>query len=247
MSRRRKTSRGNPAASPQGDSAPEEAARKDAPRGLRAHREAKRQGRSISQEPQRRAADFKDGFLSEANQRATEGVSSNPKLLVYALLGVAVFMFIYLHLYALPQMTYFAGGFAMPDARLMGYDAGDVERLRSVMDETGTGQLNFLHKTAGIIFPVSFALASWAVAGLVMRRGVLRWVLVGAAVVFAALDITENFLIDRILTMDPLDEGLVAASSALTVVTWGLLILVGAVVIGAVIMSIVKSSVPPRT
>lgn len=189
---------------------------------------------------------MREGFLSEANQRAAEGTASNPKLLVYALLGVALFMFIYLHLYALPQMTYFAGGFSMPDARLIGYDAADISRLRNVMDETATGQLNFLHKTAGIIFPVSFALATWAVAGLVMRRGALRWVLVGAAAVFAVLDITENFLIDRILTMETLDEGLVTLSSSLTVISWALLVLVGAVVIGSVIMSIVRNSVRAR-
>ena len=143
-------------------------------------------------------------------------------------------------------MTYFAGGFSMPDARLMGYDAGDIERLRNVMDETGTGQLNFLHKTAGVIFPVSVALSTWAVAGLVMRRGVFRWVLVAAAALFAVVDITENVLIDRILTQDPLDEGLVAASSSLTVVSWALLVVVGAAVIGTMIMSIVKSSMRQR-
>lgn len=188
----------------------------------------------------------RDGFLTEANQRAAEGTTSNPKLLVYALLGVAVFMFIYVHLYALPQMTYFAGGFSMPDARLMGYDAADIDRLRNVMDDSGTGQLNFLHKTAGIIFPISFGLATWAVAGLVMRRGAFRWVLVAAAALFAVLDITENFLIDRILTMETLDDGLVTISSTLTVASWVLLILVGCSVIGAVIMNIVKSSVRQR-
>ena len=187
------------------------------------------------------------GLRSAADRRAAAGTTSNPKLLVYALLGVAAFMFIYLHLYALPQMTHFSGGFAMPDARLMGYDAADIERLRNVMDETATGQLNFLHKTAGIVFPVFFALATWAVAGLVMRRGVFRWVLVAAAVLFAVVDITENVLIDRILTRDPLDEGLVAASSSLTVASWALLVLVGAAVIGTVIMNIVKASVRPRT
>lgn len=189
---------------------------------------------------------LRDGFRSSADRRAAEGTTSNPKLLVYALLGVTVFMFIYLHLYTLPQMTHFAGGFAMPDARLMGYDAGDIDRLRSVMDETATGQLNFLHKTAGIIFPVSVALSTWAVAGLVMRRGVFRWVLVAAAALFAVVDITENVLIDRILTMETLDDGLVTISSTLTVASWVLLILVGCSVIGAVIMSIVKSSVRQR-
>lgn len=182
------------------------------------------------------------GLFGEANRRAAERRASNPKLLVYALLGVTVFMFVYLHLYAMPQMTHFAGGFSMPGTRLTGYSLEDIERLRGVMDSTAIGQLNFLHTTAGVIFPISLFLASWAVAGLVMRRGVLRWCVVGAAGLFAAVDITENILIDRILTMEPLDSGLVALSSALTSGSWVMLMLVSAAVIGSVVMSIVQSS-----
>lgn len=184
----------------------------------------------------------RDRLLSQANRRAGEAGASNPKLLVYALLGVTVFMFVYLHLYAMPQMTYFAGGLSMPGARLMGYDVEDVERLRGVMDSTATGQLSFLHKTAGIIFPLFLFLSSWAVAGLVMRRRVLRWCVVGAAGLFAVVDITENFLIDRILTMEPLDPGLVALSSALTSASWVMLLLVAAAVVGTMVMTIVQSS-----
>lgn len=236
MSKRRKKVRGNPAKVPETPHAPGQ------PGGLRAFREARRQGRDISTTPQRRD-DVQDGYLSDASHRAGEGTDSNPHLLLYALLGLMAFLFAYLHLYALPQMNYFAGGFSMPDTRLFGYSVEDIERLRNVMDSDGTGQLSFLHRTAGILFPISFFLASWAVVGLVMRSRFFRWAVLAGAAVFAVVDITENFLIDRILTMEPLDEDLVAVSSGFTVASWALLVILGAVVIGSVVMNLIRQGV----
>ncbi|GAA1139336.1 hypothetical protein [Nesterenkonia lutea] len=236
MSKRRKKVRGNPAVrrvqpGPVGQ-----------PGGLRAFREARRAGQDASVAPQRRD-DVKDGYLSAANRRAAEGADSNPHLLLYSLLGVMVLLFAYLHLYALPQMNYFAGGFSMPDTRLFGYSVEDIERLRSVMDSDGTGQLSFLHRTAGILFPISFLLFSWAVVGLVMRRGIFRWIVLAGAGIFAVVDIAENFLIDHILTMEPLEDGMVALASGFTVASWTLLLIVGAVVIGSVLMGLIREGV----
>lgn len=236
MSKRRKKVRGNPSREA---TKPEPAGTQG---GLRAFRQARREGRDISAAPKRRNQ-ARDGYLSEASRRAGEGTDSNPQLLLYALLGLTVFLFAYLHLYALPQMNYFAGGFSMPDARLFGYSTEDIARLRNVMDSDATGQLNFLHRTAGMLFPLSFLLASWAVVGLVMRRGVFRWIVLAGAVLFAAVDIAENFLIDRILIMEPLDEGLVALSSGFTVTSWALLVLLGAAMVGSVVMSLVRQGV----
>ncbi|GAA1166796.1 hypothetical protein [Nesterenkonia sandarakina] len=242
MSKRRKKVRGNPAREP---TQPEASGSPGAAGGLRAFRQARREGRDISTTPQRRD-DVRPGYLSEASQRAGAGTDSNPHLLLYALLGLMAFLFAYLHLYALPQMNYFAGGFSMPDSRLLGYSVEDIERLRNGMDADGTGQLSFLHRTAGILFPLSFLLASWAVVGLVMKRGVIRWIVLSGAVLFAAVDITENFLIDRILTMEPLDPGLVAVSSVFTVTSWALLMILGVVVLGSVVMSLIRQGVERR-
>ncbi|MCH8560656.1 hypothetical protein LTH96_09610 [Nesterenkonia sp. LB17] len=239
MSKRRKKVRGNPAREA---TEPESTGAPGTPGGLRAFRQARREGRDISTTPKRRD-DVQDGYLSAASQRAGEGTDSNPHLLLYALLGLTALLFAYLHLYALPQMNYFAGGFSMPDSRLLGYSVDDIERLRNVMDSDGTGQLSFLHRTAGILFPLFFLLSSWAVVGLVMRRGLLRWLVLAGAVIFAAVDITENFLIDRILTMESLDAGLVAAASWFTVVSWALLIILGAAVVGSVVMSLLRKGV----
>ncbi|GAB3190692.1 hypothetical protein [Nesterenkonia suensis] len=222
MSRRRKTTRGNPAAGSESTSGEPRADRPRRPRP-----------RSMGG----------GGIIAEANQRAADDSQANPTLLVYALLGTTVFLFIYLHLIALPQMTQFTGGFAMPDARLTGYDVSDIERLRSVMDDDAIGQLNFVHKTAGILFPVSFFFTAWAVVGLMMRESVVRWLLLAAAGLFSAMDIAENFLIDDLLSAETLDVGTVTTASALTVSSWLFFAVVGSLLIIAVIMAMVRRSV----
>ena len=153
----------------------------------------------------------------------------SPRILVYALLTVAVLTGLYLHAYAMPQLTYFADGLPMPDARVSGYDAADITALRAALEDDAAGQLNFLHRTAGIIFPVALFLAAWAVFGL-LARGRWRWAVVAGAGVFVVVDITESFLIDRILVQDPLQPELVAAASTLTMLSWVLLVVIGTVV-----------------
>ncbi|WP_261624962.1 hypothetical protein [Nesterenkonia marinintestina] len=241
MSRRRKSTRGNPAASSgaserargpeSGGTEPERPVG-----GLRAFRQAKREGRDPSVEPARR------GDRSPAGASGGGAVRSNPRLLVYALVLVTLFLFAYLHLFAMPQMTYFAGGFSMPGARLGGFDVEDVERLRSVMDDDARGQLTFLHRTAGILFPVSAFLSAWASAGLLMRGKVLRWLVLAAAAVFMVVDIVKTFMIDHILGSAELSESAVATASSLTVVSWVLLVVVGALVVGSVVVDAIRRS-----
>lgn len=176
--------------------------------------------------------------------KPTPAEQSSPRILVYALLTVALFIGLYLHAYALPQLTHFAGGLSMPDARLTGYDADDISVLRGALEDEAAGQLNFLHRTAGIIFPVAFFLATWAVFGLLVRRP-WRWAVVAAAGLFAVVDITENFLIDRILTQEPLEPGLVTTASTFTMLSWGLLAILGTLVVVVVVRDAVVRLVLP--
>lgn len=163
---------------------------------------------------------------------------SSPRILVYVLLGVALFMGLYLHAYAMPQLTYFADGLSMPDARITGYDAADILALQTAFEDDAAGQLNFLHKTAGIIFPVLFFLAAWATMGLLLRSA-WRWLVVAGAAVFAGLDITKGFLIDAVLDQQPPDEGQAQLASVLTQASWVLLALLAAVVVGVVVRDFV--------
>ncbi|WP_022873821.1 hypothetical protein [Nesterenkonia alba] len=186
-------------------------------------------------EPEAEAArpEIKDGFLTDANQRAATGEYSSPRILVYALVFVAAFMFFYLHLYAMPQLRHFADGLSMPGARVFGYSVEDIEQLRAVMEDSAAGQLNFLHITAGWIFPVTVVLATWAVMGLLVK-GSWRWIFPSLAGGFAAVDIIENHLVDQILTMETLDAGTVTLASTFTVISWALLAVIAAGVLAVV-------------
>ncbi|WP_010523854.1 hypothetical protein [Nesterenkonia sp. F] len=175
-----------------------------------------------------------------AAQRAA--AQSQPMMLVGALVVTAVFLFGYLHLLVLPQMTQLSGGFAMPDARVLGYGLEDVERLQHVMDADARGQLSFVHKTAGTLFPLAVLLASWAAVGLVMRRRARWLVLVGAAA-FAVVDIVDNVLIDRLLAADAPSTAAVTTASTLTVTGWALLVVVGLCVLVSVLTRLFRRTV----
>ncbi|MVT25984.1 hypothetical protein [Nesterenkonia alkaliphila] len=173
------------------------------------------------------------GSGKKAAQPAPQEQGS-PRILVYALLGVTLFMGLYLHAYAMPQLTYFADGLTMPGARITGYSAADILALQNALEDDAAGQLNFLHKTAGIIFPALLFLATWAVMGLLVR-GAWRWIVVAVAAGFAAVDITENFLIDAVLDQRPPEDQLVTLASTLTQVSWVLLIMLALTVAGVVV------------
>lgn len=177
--------------------------------------------------------------------KATPEEQSSPRVLVYVVLGIALFMGLYLHVYAMPQLTYFADGQSMPGARLTGYDDADILALRAAFEYEAEGQLNFLHKTAGIIFPVTVFLATWATLGL-LARGTWRWAVIAVAGLFVIVDIAENFLIDRILVQEPLDAELVAAASSLTVIGWVLLGVIGTIVVAVVVWDLSVGARPER-
>lgn len=162
----------------------------------------------------------------------------SPRILVYVLLVVTAFMGLYLHAYAMPQLTYFANGLSMPDTRITGFSAADILALQTAFEDDGAGQLNFLHKTAGIVFPVAFVLATWATMGLLARRP-WRWLVVAAAAVFASVDITKGFLIDAVLEQNPPSEAMVQLASILTQVSWVLLVVLAVVVLGVVVRDFV--------
>lgn len=190
------------------------------------------------------AAPSASSGAGSATQRAA--AQSQPMLLVGALVVTAVLLFGYLHLLVLPQMTQLSGGFAMPDARVLGYDLEDVERLQQVMDADARGQLSFVHKTAGTLFPLAVLLASWATAGLAMRRRA-RWLVLAGAAIFAVVDIVDNVLIDRLLAAEDPSTAAVTTASTLTVVGWVLLILVGLCVLTSVLTRLFRRTVVEPT
>lgn len=175
-----------------------------------------------------------------AEGEANRASRNSPGLIVVAALAASVFLFWYYHGLVLNQMSDLANGIPMPDQLILGYGTEHVEALRGAMDSNAVGQLNYVHKTAGLMFPLFFALASLLAIGLTIPRGLLRWGLWVVPMAFAVIDLWENNVIDGLFA-GTLDPGAVALASTLTIVRWALLFLSFGVMCGALIYSFVKN------
>lgn len=174
-----------------------------------------------------------DRKLNKYNVQSTSHENkSNPMLLISAGLAISLFLFIYLHGMALSQMTDLSNNLSMPDQRVFGYTVEDIETLRSAMDEDARGQLNYVHKTAGILFPLFTAAMSMLlfIRWIPNRRTrLLAWC---APLGFAVVDIVENFAIDALFTANEVTAGAVMFASILTTIRWALLIITAGLIIG---------------
>ncbi|MFR0639532.1 hypothetical protein RF641_16415 [Arthrobacter sp. LS16] len=174
-----------------------------------------------------------DRKLNKYNVQSTSHENkSNPMLLISAGLAISLFLFIYLHGMALSQMTDLSNNLSMPDQRVFGYTVEDIEALRSAMDEDARGQLNYVHKTAGILFPLFTAAMSMLlfIRWIPNRRTrLLAWC---APLGFAVADIVENFAIDTLFTANEVTAGAVMFASILTTIRWALLIITAGLIIG---------------
>ena len=156
-------------------------------------------------------------------QRTPQQAKTNANLVVIAAAATALFMFWYYHLLVLNQMTQLSGGLAMPDSLIGGYDMEYLAALRSAMDADALGQLSYLHKTAGTLFPLIFGFAWLLIIGLNTQRRSLRWVLWAAPILFVIADLWENVVIDGVLGSAELAAGDAGLASVLTVSRWVLL------------------------
>jgi hypothetical protein len=142
----------------------------------------------------------------------------NGNLILIPAVAAALFLFWYFHLLTLSQMTQLAGGLTMPDMLIGGYDAAYIDQLRTAMDTDALGQLSYVHKTAGTLFPLLFGLAWLLLVQLNVSRRWLRWVLWSPVLLFVVVDLWENVAIDSVLAVP--DAGSVALASALTLTRW---------------------------
>lgn len=174
-----------------------------------------------------------DRKLNKYNVQSTSHENkSNPMLLISAGLAISLFLFIYLHGMALSQMTDLSNNLSMPDQRVFGYTVEDIEALRSAMDEDARGQLNYVHKTAGMLFPLFTAAMSMLlfIRWIPNRRTrLLAWCV---PLGFAVADIVENFAIDALFTANEVTAGAVMFASILTTIRWALLIITAGLIIG---------------
>ena len=155
---------------------------------------------------------------------------SNPMLLISVGLIVCVALFAYYHLLTMVQMKDLSDSLSMPDQRIFGYTTSDIEALRGAMDDDAVGQLNYLHKTAGFLFPMFTAVFSMLFFIRWIPNRQMRWLAWIAPLGFAAIDIWENFAIDALFTGD-LSSGAVVLASILTTIRWALLVITAGLVI----------------
>lgn len=156
---------------------------------------------------------------------------SNPMILISVGLVVCLALFTYYHLLTMFQMKGLSDALPMPDQRIFGYTVADIEALRGAMDSDAVGQLNYLHKTAGFLFPMFTAVFSMLLFIRWIPNRQTRWLAWLAPLGFAVADIWENFAIDALFNHD-LSAGAVLLASILTTVRWALLIITAGLVVG---------------
>ncbi|MBW4095125.1 MAG: hypothetical protein HIU81_06945 [Acidobacteria bacterium] len=195
-----------------------------------AQRAAKHGGTPISTPPQTAAGGWAKALRDKGVERKQaqlrgEPTGGNAGLILVAAGAASVFLFWYLHLLTLNQMTQISGGLAMPDSLFGGFSTGYVDSLRHAMNSDAKGQLQFVHKTAGLLFPVVLAVTAGLAAGLNLRTRWRRWGVIALAIAFVLVSLGANVAVDTILGNSTLDGGLVALASVLVVASWVLLAL----------------------
>ena len=163
--------------------------------------------------------------INPSTSRTPQKAQGNSNLILIAGVVASLFLFWYLHLLTLNQLTQLSGGLPMPDSQFGGFDRGYVEQLRTAMDQDARGQLNYVHKTAGTLFPLIFGFSWLLLIGTNVARKPWRWALWAIPLVFAAVRLWGNATIDAMMSAQDVDAGQVALASGLTVAGWILLVL----------------------
>jgi hypothetical protein len=163
--------------------------------------------------------------INPTTRRTPAKAQNNSNLILIAGVVASLFLFWYLHVLTLNQLTQLSGGLPMPDSLVGGFDQGFVDRLRAATDDAARGQLNYLHKTAGTLFPLIFGFTWLLLIGTNVARKQLRWALWAVPLLFAAVRLWGNMAIDSMMSAGTVDAGQVALASGLTVAGWVLFVL----------------------
>ncbi|TLM81472.1 hypothetical protein FDW83_15910 [Pseudarthrobacter sp. NamE2] len=175
--------------------------------------------------------------INPTTARTPEKAQSNSNLIVIAGVVASLFLFWYLHLLTMDQLTQLSGGLAMPDSLFGGFDPGYVGQLQAAMNSEARGQLNYVHKTAGTLFPLIFGFTWLLLIGTNVARKALRWALWALPLLFVVVRLWGNGAIDGMMASEGPDAGQVALASGLTVAGWILLVLSLLAGAGAVLLS----------
>lgn len=170
--------------------------------------------------------------INPTTSRTPEKAQSNSNLILIAGVVASLFLFWYLHLLTLDQLRQLSGGLTMPDSLIGGFDPAYIGQLQAAMDADARGQLNYVHKTAGTLFPLIFGFTWLLLIGTNVARKALRWALWALPLLFVVVRLWANVAIDGVLAAGTPDAGQVALASGLTIAGWALLVL--SLLVGAV-------------
>ncbi|NVM93823.1 hypothetical protein [Arthrobacter wenxiniae] len=162
--------------------------------------------------------------VNASTRRTPAKAQGNANLILIAGSVASLFLFWYFHLLTLNQMTDLSGGLAMPDSMVFGFQSAHVEALRHAMNSDAMGQLQFVHKTAGTLFPLVFGLSAMTLIAVNVAKKWLRRLLWVFPVLFAGAQLWANVAIDTMLGAKALDAGQVTLASVLVVASWSLLV-----------------------
>ncbi|MDQ0924790.1 hypothetical protein QF038_003298 [Pseudarthrobacter sp. W1I19] len=164
--------------------------------------------------------------VNPSTNRTPQKAENNSNLILIAGVVASLFLFWYLHLLTLDQLRQLTtGGLAMPDSLIGGFDAHYIGQLHATMDDDARGQLNYVHKTAGTLFPLIFGFTWLLLIGTSVPRKALRWALWALPLLFVVVRLWANVAIDGVLASETPDAGQVALASGLTIAGWVLLVL----------------------
>jgi hypothetical protein len=163
--------------------------------------------------------------VNPTTARTPRKAENNGSLILIAGVVASLFLFWYVHLLTLDQLRQLSGGLAMPDSLVGGFDPAYIGQLHSAMDGDARGQLNYVHKTAGTLFPLIFGFTWLLLIGTSVAGKALRWALWALPLLFVVVRLWGNVAIDGVLAAETPDAGQVALASGLTVAGWVLLVL----------------------
>ncbi|MGT2463500.1 hypothetical protein [Sinomonas atrocyanea] len=132
----------------------------------------------------------------------------------------------------------------MPDSLVGGFSPDYAHRLQGALDDAARGQLSYVHKTAGTLFPLITGFTFLLVFGTWVKGKVLRRVSFAVVVVFAIVRLWGNIAVDSALAPGA-DAGAAVLASVLVVAGWVLLfaILLGA---GAAVLAARRRRTTPE-
>lgn len=154
-----------------------------------------------------------------STQRTPEQAQGNARLIIIAGLVASVFMFWYFHLLTLQQMTQLSGGLPMPDSLVGGFSPEYAKQLQGALDDAGRGQLGYVHKTAGTIFPLVTGFTFLLVFGTWLKGRALRWASFAVVAVFVVVRLWGNIAVDAAVAPGA-DAGAAVLASVLVVLGW---------------------------